>query len=148
MLFRSGQHLTNPSADGMAGAMLAALGDAGLEAAAVEHVNAHATATPLGDVAEAAATHRVFGDGVPVSALKGYMGHTLGACGAIESIAEIVMLRGGFVAPTRNLEQPDPETAPLDHVLDESRPLRFSVGINNNFAFGGINTSLIFRSPV
>jgi 3-oxoacyl-[acyl-carrier-protein] synthase II len=140
-----GEHLTNPSAEGMAGALHAALADAGLSADAIEHVNAHATATAQGDAAEAEATHKVLGERVPVSALKGYMGHTLGGCGAIESIATIKMMHEGFMAPTRNLEQPDPALAPLGHILGEPREASFSIGMNNNFAFGGINTSLIFR---
>jgi 3-oxoacyl-[acyl-carrier-protein] synthase II len=140
-----GAHLTNPSAEGMASALRAALEDAGLSADRIEHINAHATATGAGDHAEAAATHMTFGEGVPVSALKGYMGHTLGGCGAIESIATIMMAREGFVASTRNLEHPDPEMAPLDHVMHAPRDLKFTIGMNNNFAFGGINTSLIFK---
>ena len=140
-----GSHLTNPSAVGMAGAMRAALADAELSADDIEHVNAHATATEAGDLAESRATYEVFGDRVPVSALKGYMGHTLGACGAIESAASIAMMHQGFMAATRNLETPDPAAAPIQHVRGATREARFELGMNNNFAFGGINTSLIFR---
>jgi len=140
-----GAHLTNPSSDGMAGAMLLALEDAGMSADAIGHVNAHATATAAGDVAEAAATFKVFGDRVPVTGFKGYMGHTLGAAGVLESIFTVLMLRQGFIAPTHNLDTPDPQLAPIQHVLREPREHRFQVGMNNNFAFGGINTSLIFR---
>jgi len=140
-----GMHLTNPSAEGMAGAMRAALKDAGLSPDVIEHVNAHATATAAGDVAEGKATWDVFGDRVPVSALKGYMGHTLGACGAIESAETIAMMRQGFIAPTKNLENPDPAIAPIQHVMGEVRDKKVRIGMNNNFAFGGINTSLIFR---
>lgn len=141
-----GSHLTNPSSDGMAGAMFAALKDAGLPATAIDHVNAHATATAAGDIAESRATFKAFGDQVPVSAFKGYMGHTLGACGALESIISIIMLNDGFIAPTRNLYNPDPETAPLNHVLKDARESRLKVAMNNNFAFGGINTSLIYTT--
>lgn len=139
-----GSHLTNPSAEGMAGAMRRALDDARLPADKIQHVNAHATATEAGDIAESQATHTVFGERVPVSAFKGYMGHTLGACGAIESIISIVMMRGGFIAPTKNLENPDPACAPISHVMGEVRDQKISICMNNNFAFGGINTSLIF----
>jgi len=139
-----GAHLTNPSSSGMAGAMRAALGDAGLAAEEIQHVNAHATATDAGDVAEAQATYDVFGNSVPVTALKGYMGHTLGACGAIESLASMVMMRDGFIAPSRNLDQPDPRLAPIQHVMGDTRREKVSVAMNNNFAFGGINTSLVF----
>lgn len=140
-----GAHLTNPSAEGMAGAMRLALANARLEADDIQHVNAHATATEAGDIAESQATWAVFGDRVPVTGLKGYMGHTLGACGAIESAATIMMMQQGFIAPTRNLTHPDPALAPLQHVMGDPRRTQFSIGMNNNFAFGGINTSLIFR---
>ncbi len=139
-----GSHLTNPSAEGMAGAMLRALEDSKLTADRIQHVNAHATATEAGDIAESQATRSVFGERVPVSAFKGYMGHTLGACGAIESIISIVMMREGFIAPTKNLENPDPACAPIAHVMREVRDQKFSICMNNNFAFGGINTSLVF----
>jgi len=139
-----GGHITNPSSEGMAGAMRLALKDAGIAPEAVGHVHAHATATELGDIAEARATCDVFGQRVPVSAVKGYMGHTLGACGAIESAVTILMLKEGFMVPTRNLDEPDPACAPLNHVTGGIREERFDVGMNNNFAFGGINTSLLF----
>jgi 3-oxoacyl-[acyl-carrier-protein] synthase II len=141
-----GTHLTNPSSTGMAGAMRLAIEDAGIRADQIQHVNAHATATEAGDMAEAEATYNVFGDSVPVSALKGYMGHTLGASGAIESIASLVMLQQGFIPPTRNLERPDPRLAPIQHVMGAAREAKLSIVMNNNFAFGGINNSLIFRS--
>ncbi len=140
-----GMHLTNPSAEGMAGAMRAALKDAGLAPDAIGHINAHATATIAGDIAESKATWDVFKDRVPVSALKGLMGHTLGACGAIESAATIIMMHKGFLAPTKNLEEPDPKTAPIQHIMGEVRDQKVNIAMNNNFAFGGINTSLIFK---
>lgn len=140
-----GSHLTNPSAEGMAGAMRIALKDAGMSIADIDHVNAHATATSVGDLAEATATHEIFGTSVPVSALKGFTGHTLGACGALESIATILMINEHFIAASKNLETPDPQLPPLNHVMGSARELYFNVGMNNNFAFGGINTSLIFR---
>lgn len=140
-----GAHLTNPSHEGMAGAISRALADANLSPEKIEHINAHATATIAGDIAESKAIYTIFKDNVPVSAFKGYMGHTLGACGAIESIITILMMKEGFAAPTRNLENPDPECAPIKHVCGEVRDYDFSTGMNNNFAFGGINTSLIFK---
>ena len=73
------------------------------------------------------------------------MGHTLGASGALESIATIFMSREGFVAPTKNLREPDPELPPLDLIMTEPRELGFTVGMCNNFAFGGVNTSLIYK---
>jgi 3-oxoacyl-[acyl-carrier-protein] synthase II len=143
-----GSHLTSPSAEGTAAVMHAALADARVSSAQIGYINAHATATPAGDIAESTAVNRVFGDQTPISGLKGYTGHTLGACGAIESIATILMMNEGFIAPTRNLENPDPKLAPLRHVIGGAREQRFGVGMNNNFAFGGVNTSLIFgRCP-
>jgi len=142
----NGTHPTNSDPEGIRLAIECALRDAQLNADDIGHVNAHATATGIGDAAEAEALHKVFGDRVPISALKGYMGHTLGACGVIESIATISMIRDGYMVATRNLETPDPQMPKLDHVMGSAREKRFSIGMNNNFAFGGINTSLVFRA--
>jgi len=140
-----GTHVTSPSAEGMAGAMRLALEDAGLTADAIDYVNAHGTATELGDIAESHATLQVLGNRVPFSSTKGATGHTLGACGAIEAVFGIAMLRDRFVAPTRNLETLDERCAPLNYVVHEARPAEVEVVMSNNFAFGGINTSLILR---
>jgi 3-oxoacyl-[acyl-carrier-protein] synthase II len=140
-----GSHVTNPSAEGMAGAMRLALADAGIPPAAIDYVNAHATGTEAGDIAESHATLAVLGGGVAVSSTKSYTGHTLGAAGGVESIHCLVMMRAGFAAPTRNLDTVDPRCARLDYVREEPRQLRLDCVMNNNFAFGGINTSLIFR---
>jgi len=75
----------------------------------------------------------------------GYLGHTMGASGAIEAIATFLMMREGFMASTLNLENPDPALPPLKHVMGEAWDHRFSVGVSNNFAFGGVNTSLVLR---
>lgn len=140
-----GAHVTQPSAAGMADVIRLALADAGIAPADIGYVNAHATATEAGDIAESQAMRSVLGDRVPVSSTKGYMGHTLGAAGAIESVACLAMMRGGFIAATRNLDTVDPRCAPLDYVRGEVRTQRLDCVMNNNFAFGGINTSLIFR---
>jgi 3-oxoacyl-[acyl-carrier-protein] synthase II len=140
-----GAHVTHPQSATMAEAMRMALQDAGLPPAAVGYVNAHGTATEQGDIAESAATHDVFGERVPISSLKSYMGHTLGACGALEAWMTIEMMRDEWFAPTVNLARPDPRCAPLDHIMGCGRTLRTDVVMSNNFAFGGINTSLIFR---
>ena len=137
-----GVHLTNPSPDGMRRVMELALEHAGLGPRDIEYVCAHGTGTPVGDVAESQATYELFGDGVPVSSLKGYVGHTLGACGAIEAAWTLAMMRGGFLAPNRNLDNPDPECSPLDYVR-EVREAHPRVTMTNNFAFGGINTSIV-----
>jgi len=120
--------------------------DARLAPDAIDYVNAHATATEVGDLAESLAMHAVFGARTPVSSSKGFMGHTLGACGAIEVGLCIAMMRDGFLAPTKNLEEVDPRCAPLDYVRGEPREVRPRTVMTNNFAFGGINTSLVLRS--
>ena len=140
-----GLHVTQPHAKTMAQAMNLALEDAGLPPDRIAYVNAHGTATEHGDVAESIATHSVFGAGVAISSLKSYMGHTLGACGALEAWMSIEMMRSGWFAPTLNLETIDPRCAPLDYVRGEGRELQTDVVMSNNFAFGGINTSLIFQ---
>jgi 3-oxoacyl-[acyl-carrier-protein] synthase II len=140
-----GTHMTNPDAEGMKAVMELALADAGLKADDIGYVNAHGTGTELGDIAESLATACVFGRGVPVSSFKGHTGHTLGACGALEVWMAIQMLREGWVAPTLNLEQPDPRCADLDYIRNKPRLKRVGYFMSNNFAFGGINTSLIFR---
>ena len=141
-----GTHVTNPSRDGMRGAMELALRSAGTTPDTIDYVNAHATATVIGDIAESQATFAIFGDRVPVSSLKGNLGHTLGACGAIEAAFTISMLQGGWIAPTRNLECVDPQCAPLDYVMGAPRQARLRRVMSNKFAFGGINTSLIFTA--
>jgi len=140
-----GTHVTQPQPATMAQAMRLALDDAGLPPEAIEYVNAHGTATDHGDVAESAATRQVLGERVPISSLKSYMGHTLGACGALEAWLTVEMMRAGWFAPTLNLEQPDPACAPLDYIVGDGRALQAEIVMSNNFAFGGINTSLIFR---
>lgn len=140
-----GRHVTNPSQETMAVAMKLALEDAGMSPAEVGYVNAHGTATDQGDVAETQATSQVFGARMPISSLKSYMGHTLGACGALEAWMSIEMMREGWFAPTLNLEEVDPRCGALDYVRGEGKTLETDVVMTNNFAFGGINTSLIFR---
>ena len=127
----------------MEACMRLALDDAGVRAVDIQYVNAHATGTRVGDLAESLATARVFGDRVPVSSTKGHTGHTLGACGSIEAALCIAMMRGGFIAPTRNLLEPDAECASLDYVRGAPRATDLEVVMSNNFAFGGINTSLV-----
>ncbi len=140
-----GAHVTHPKPETMAHAMRLALADAGVSAKAIGYVNAHGTATDQGDIAESAATHFVLGEQVPISSLKSYMGHTLGACGALEAWMTIEMMRDGWFAPTANLTDPDPRCTPLDHIMGDGRELATDIVMSNNFAFGGINTSLIFR---
>jgi 3-oxoacyl-[acyl-carrier-protein] synthase II len=140
-----GCHVTQPNAATMRIAMELALEDAGLAPAAVGYVNAHGTGTQHGDVAETAATNAVFGAHMPISSLKSYMGHTLGACGALEALISIRMMREGWFAPTINLDEIDPECGELDYIRGDGRRLDCEYIMSNNFAFGGINTSLIFK---
>jgi len=137
-----GSHIVNPSVEGMRSVMELALGDAGLAPEQIAYVNAHGTATEVGDIAEATATALVFGRGMPISSLKSYMGHTLGACGALEAWLCIHMMREGWFAPTINLDEVDPRCAGLDF-LTETREMPADYVMSNNFAFGGVNTSLI-----
>ncbi|HVE06808.1 MAG TPA: beta-ketoacyl-ACP synthase [Paraburkholderia sp.] len=140
-----GAHMTQPTADTMARAMQLALDDAQVRTAAIAYVNAHGTATDRGDVAESAATAQVFGERMPISSLKSYVGHTLGACGALEAWWTIEMMKRNWYAPTLNLTQVDPACAALDYIVGEGRAIDAEYVMSNNFAFGGINTSLIFR---
>ncbi len=140
-----GVHVTQPDDGQQARAMNLALADAGVPASVIGYVSAHGTATDRGDAAEARATAKVLGGSVPVASLKSYVGHTLGACGAIEAWWTIEMMRGQWFAPTINLDTPDPECEGLDHIRGEGRRLDIEYAMKNNFAFGGINTSLVFR---
>ena len=140
-----GHHATQPRAETMAVALRLALQDAGLPPEAIGYVNGHGTATEWGDIAESVATASVLGTLVPVHSLKSYFGHTLGACGAMEAWMGIEMMREGWLAHTANLETVDPRCAELDYVMGEPRRVEFEQFMSNNFAFGGINTSLVFR---
>nr|WP_306602231.1 beta-ketoacyl-ACP synthase [Geothrix sp. 21YS21S-2] len=140
-----GAHITQPQMPTMAATMATALRDAGLDPEAVDWVNAHGTATEHGDIAESRATWETFRRAVPITSFKSYLGHTLGACGAIEAWLGIHMTRTGWVAPTLNLVDVDERCGPLDYLQGAGRAPRGPIFMNNNFAFGGINTSLIIR---
>ncbi len=140
----SGAHVSQSNAQAMIRCMRDVLSESGLAAQDVDYISAHATATPQGDVEEAAAIREIFGDRVPVSSLKGYMGHTLGASGAIELIASLKMMEQGVIYPSHNLENIDPECAGIQHVQAPlERPLKTI--LKNSFAFGGINAALVCR---
>jgi len=143
-------HITLPAPGGIGAVRAArrAIEKAGLQASDVDHVNAHATSTPEGDKAELQAIRTIFGDHAPrvaVTANKSMLGHTLGAAGALESIAVIQALRTGTVPPTINLDRPDAAGEGLD--LTPNRPTRreLRIGLNNSFGFGGQNAALVFR---
>ncbi len=140
-----GLHVTQPNADTMEKAIRLALKDANIAPQQIGYVNAHGTATDRGDAAESRATAAVFGEQMPISSLKSYTGHTLGACGALEAWWSIMMMRDGWFAPTINLENVAEDCAELDYIRAEGRALDTDLVMSNNFVFGGINTSLIFR---
>jgi 3-oxoacyl-[acyl-carrier-protein] synthase II len=140
-----GEHVTTPSVEGMRTAMELALRDARVDAERIGYINGHGTGTELGDIAETRATAEAMGAKTPFSSTKSYTGHTLGACGAVESVFCLCCARDGILPPTRTLEVVDERCAPLDYIRGEVREARPEFVMNNNFAFGGINTSLIFR---
>jgi 3-oxoacyl-[acyl-carrier-protein] synthase II len=140
-----GTHVTSPSPDGMARAMVLALKDAELGPEAIGYINGHATGTVVGDIAESHAVAKVFANRTPLSSTKGNTGHTLGACGAIEAAFCVWMLNNRVMLPTRNLVRVDERCAKLDYVMREPRELRAEHVMSNNFAFGGINASLVLR---
>jgi 3-oxoacyl-[acyl-carrier-protein] synthase II len=138
-----GSHISHPDGDVQAVVMRDALSDAGLAPTDLAFINGHGTATVAGDTSEAGATFDVYGDSVPFHTLKGHFGHTLGACGAIEAWLGIEMLNGGWIAPIANFTQADPRCAPLDYIGGDGRQISGEFFASNNFAFGGINTSVI-----
>ena len=141
----NGGDLIFPNVDGITATLRIALEDARLDPGDVDFISAHATATKMGDVIEAQAIRKVFGERTPmVSGLKSYMGHTMGSCGVIETILSLYMMAEGFVAPTLNLDTVDPRCAMLRHTPGlTDHPLKV-VGVQN-FAFGGVNTCLLIR---
>ncbi|MFP3042900.1 beta-ketoacyl-ACP synthase [Treponema primitia] len=140
-----GTHITQPNRVTMGASLSLALADAGIKSDSIGYVNTHGTATKAGDIAETWATHDVFKRPIPVSTLKNYTGHTLGACGAIEAWVSINMMNHGWFCPNINLQNPDPQCAPLDYIMGDGREINTGYIMSNNFAFGGINTSLIFK---
>ncbi len=140
-----GTHITRPNRETMGDCIQIALEDAQLDGVNIGYVNTHGTATEYGDIAESQATSRKLGPQVPVSTLKSYIGHTLGACGALEAWMSIEMMNSDWYAPTINLENIDPRCGELDYIVDAGREFSSEFIMSNNFAFGGINTSMIFR---
>jgi len=140
----NGVHVSQSNRESMVVCMQQALGEAGENAGSIDYISAHATATLQGDQEEAEAIGEVFGATVPVSSLKGYIGHTLGASGAIELAASLSMMEQGVIYPTLNLENVSPECEGILHVKE---PLRKQVRtvLKNGFAFGGINAALVYK---
>jgi 3-oxoacyl-[acyl-carrier-protein] synthase II len=141
-----GAHITEPRAETQTIVMRDALNQAGIGVQDVGLISGHGTATAKGDISESIATHEIYGSKVPFHTLKGHFGHTLGACGAIEAWLGIEMMREGWVPATANLTKIDPQCADLDYIVHAPRKLSFEHFVSNNFAFGGINTSLVFRA--
>ncbi len=140
-----GAHVTQPKAETQAIVMRAALEQAHLSPSSIGFISGHGTATDTGDVAETQASAEAYGAKIPFHSLKGHFGHSLGACGAIEAWLGIAMLQDGWMPATANLTEVDPRCGELDYVMTAPRTLDVEHFVTNNFAFGGINTSLIFR---
>ncbi|MBP5251283.1 MAG: beta-ketoacyl-ACP synthase [Treponema sp.] len=143
-----GTHITNPNSETMAEALRLAIKDAGISSEQIGYVNAHGTSTSAGDVAETQATFSVFNRAVPISSTKSYIGHTLGACGCVEAWLTINMMNEGWFHPTLNLTEPDEACGALDYITGSGRELKTEYVMSNNFAFGGVNTSLIFKKAL
>ncbi|MBO4404891.1 MAG: beta-ketoacyl-ACP synthase [Treponema sp.] len=140
-----GTHITNPNAETMAEALRLSIKDAGISPDKIGYVNAHGTSTSAGDVAETNATYNVFNRAVPISSTKSYIGHTLGACGCVEAWITVNMMNEGWFHPTLNLTEPDENCGKLDYIAGNGREINTDYVMSNNFAFGGVNTSLIFK---
>jgi len=140
-----GMHITQPDSNSMQVAMKLAMQDARVDADAIGYISAHGTSTDRGDIAESQATAQVLGNNTAISSMKSYTGHTLGACGAIEAWAAINMMNEGWFHATANLDNIDPQCADLDYIKGDVRQIDCAYIMSNNFAFGGINTSLIFK---
>jgi 3-oxoacyl-[acyl-carrier-protein] synthase II len=137
-------HIVSPQPEGMERTIRRCLPDAGLSPDDVDYVNAHATGTRAGDASEALAIQAVFGERTPVSSIKGQLGHTLGACGAIESAVCLTAMARGTLPANHNLALPD--VAPID-LIRSPRETAARTVLNTNFAFGGVNSCLLFRRP-
>jgi 3-oxoacyl-[acyl-carrier-protein] synthase II len=140
-----GVHVTKPEETTMRLVMELALQDAGIAPDVIGYVNGHGTATEHGDIAETRATSALFGKRMPLSSQKSYLGHTLGACGALEAWFSIEMMKAGWFAPTLNLDNVDPRCGELEYITGEGRAISTEYVMNNNFAFGGVNTSMVFK---
>lgn len=140
-----GAHIVRPQQSTMEEVMRLCLADANIPTEEIGYVSAHATATNHGDIAESHATKAVLGS-KPISTLKNYTGHSLGACGAFELWASIMMMKEGWFAKNLNLDDIDPLCADLDYIQGQVREIKTDTIMSNNFAFGGINTSLLVRA--
>lgn len=140
-----GNHLVRPNQATMAKVMQNSLRDAQLNTEQIDYISGHGTATVHGDIAESLATQTVMGSNIPFSSLKSYIGHSLGACGSLEAWLGIEMMNENWFSPNLNLEEVDENCGQLDYIRNEVRELKAQYFMSNNFAFGGVNTSLIFK---
>ena len=140
----SGAHISQSNSASIISCLSNAMKDAGISPADVDYINAHATATLQGDKEEAKAISQILGDNVPVSSLKGHIGHTLGASGALELIVSLAMMAEGAIFPTLNLVNVDPDCSGPHHVINLLRR-KIDIFIKNCFAFGGINAALVCK---
>lgn len=138
-------HITQPNAATIEICLRKSLENAGLKPEDIGYISAHGTGTSRGDVAESNATYNLFGNKTPISTLKSYYGHTLGACGAVEAAYAAYMMNEGWFNPTINLNEVDPECGDLNYIKDDIMKADVEFVQSNNFAFGGINTSLIIK---
>lgn len=138
-------HITQPRQETIQICMEKALKQAKLDPKQIGYISAHGTATARGDIAESNAVANIYGNQTPISSLKSYFGHTLGACGAIEAWLSVEMMHSGWFNPTINLENVDPACGDLDYIVGSGRNLDIEYMQTNNFAFGGINTSIIIK---
>ncbi|MBV1875125.1 MAG: beta-ketoacyl-ACP synthase [Cycloclasticus sp.] len=140
-----GSHITQPKAETMEKAMRLSIESAQISPRDIGYISAHGTATDRGDIAESQATYAVFGRDTPISSFKSFTGHTLGACGALEAWTAIEMMKNKWFHATANLNDVDEMCGQLDYIMHEGREIDTQYIMSNNFAFGGINTSLIFK---
>ena len=143
----SPEDIANPGPKSMVRCMRTAVEESGLGKEQIGYLNAHATGTIRGDAAECEAVEKVFGRDIPVSSLKGHMGHTMAACGGLELIATLLMLHNGVLLPTRNLCQPDDTCGRLNLLMKIERR-QVEAAISNNFALGGVNSAMVIRRSI
>ncbi len=137
-------HIANPDKNAMIAAMRQGLDESGTDVEEVDFVSAHATGTTAGDIAESRAIAALFGSRVPVASHKGHMGHTLAAAGALETIISLAMMKKNEIFPTLNLENPDPECGAINYAMKQKKT-GINIVVKNNFALGGVNTSLVLK---
>jgi len=143
----SPEDIANPGPESMIQCMRTAVEESGFGTDEIGYLNAHATGTLRGDSAECEAVEGVFGRDIPVSSLKGHMGHTMAACGGLELIATFLMLQEGLLLPTRNLDHPD-DTCGRLNLLRKIEHRQVDVALSNNFALGGVNSAMVIRRSI